>query len=91
MIISATPMGIVPPIFLLTVEYNGNVKRYQLQEGRDFNGQYEITGPLGIGTGALIALTGWSNAPKGTTVQLNLTAYSALALIRIADETIALK
>jgi hypothetical protein len=88
--LSATPMDIVPPIFLLTVEYDGNIKRYQLQEGRDFNAQYEITGPLGTGTGVLVALTKWSHAQKGTTAHLNLTAYSALALIKIADESIVL-
>jgi hypothetical protein len=85
--ISATPMGISPPIFLLTVEYGGKTKQYHFQEGHDFNTQYEITGPLGIGTGVLIALTNWAQI---TTVHLNLTAYSALALIKIADETITL-
>jgi hypothetical protein len=79
---------IIPPIYILTVQYEGKEVSYNFRIGETFQREFEATGPLGIGTGVLISLSDWTVFGAEESAELKFTAYSALALCGPVTERI---
>lgn len=71
---------IIPPIYILTVNYGGKTAHYNFQLNQDRHWEMEVTGPLGIGDGVLIAIGDWTIMGGEESAELKFTGYSALAL-----------